>query len=603
MLSMFNLAKMVVLAVFFSSLLSSGVLSTEHDVSPEEIIDHIKYLSSDELNGREAGSAGAEKAARYISDEFKKLNLKPFGDKDSYYQEFTFKSGSEFGEDNLFQIISAQDQIELELESEYLPLDYSNNAIGNGSMVFVGYGISAPELDHDDYKDVDVQGKYVLAMRYTPDWNDKGNKFNNYAPFRKKIRMAKEKGAKGIIFFTPPGFDEEIDFKKLQMGRGIKNRGVQVFIVRRNIAMKLLNVSLEKLEQLKNDPESYEVPNVKLNLRTDLKPIKKTTSNVAGIIEGSDPVLKNEIIVIGAHYDHIGSDFAYSRSDSNNESDQIHNGADDNASGVAGLLELAEYFSDRMGSLKRSILFIAFSGEELGLLGSNYFVEHSKNTNEKIVAMINMDMIGRMSNNKLIILGADTSPQWKEIIDRSNSNTDLKVKLNETAFAPSDQLAFYLKDIPVLQFFTGLHEDYHTTNDHWEYINQDGQVEILKLVSNIVLELDCRDKRIAFNKLDDSQRTIRGFKVYLGTIPDYTSEENGVSLVGVRNGSPADAAGMISRDIIISFDGKEINDIYDYVDALNEVDAGKTTKITVLRESKKINLDIIPEMRNKQNSQ
>ena len=326
---------------------------------------------------------------------------------------------------------------------------------------------------------------------------------------------------------------------------------------------------------------------------------KKATSNVAGVFEGTDPVLKNEIIVIGAHYDHIGSDFAYSRSDSNNESDQIHNGADDNASGVAGLLELAEYFSDRMGSLKRSILFIAFSGEELGLLGSNYFVEHSKNTNEKIVAMINMDMIGRMSNNKLIILGADTSPQWKEIIDRSNSNTDLKVKLNETAFAPSDQLAFYLKDIPVLQFFTGLHEDYHTTNDHWEYINQDGQVEILKLVSNIVLELDCSDKRIAFNKLDDSQRTIRGFKVYLGTIPDYTSEENGVSLVGVRNGSPADAAGMISRDIIISFDGKEINDIYDYVDALNEVEAGETTKITVLRDSKKINLDIIPEMRDK----
>jgi len=270
---------------------------------------------------------------------------------------------------------------------------------------------------------------------------------------------------------------------------------------------------------------------------------------------------------------------------------------------VAGLLELAEYFSDKRGSLKRSILFIAFSGEELGLLGSNYFVEHSKNTYEKIVAMINMDMIGRMSNNKLIILGAGTSPQWKEIIDRSNSNTDLKVKLNETAFAPSDQFAFYLKDIPVLQFFTGLHEDYHTTNDHWEYINQDGQVEILKLVSNIVLELDCRDKRIAFNKLDDSQRTIRGFKVYLGTIPDYSSEDYGVSLVGVRNGSPADAAGMISRDIIISFDGKEINDIYDYVDALNEVDAGKATKITVLRESKKINLDIIPEMRNKQDSQ
>ena len=349
------------------------------------------------------------------------------------------------------------------------------------------------------------------------------------------------------------------------------------------------------------------------------------------MLEGSDPVLKNEYIVIGAHYDHLGRGGEGSGSLAP-RSGEIHHGADDNASGTAGMIELARIFSAQKPGLKRSLVFIGFGGEEEGLLGSNYYVNHPLVPLATTVAMINMDMIGRMRDRKLSIGGVGTAQEWREIVKQANAaqsmtvaansgspapkgvpivvsangrpimtvdpNGTFELTLNEDGYGPSDHSSFYTKQIPVLFFFTGAHNDYHKPSDTFDKINYNDEARILSLVARIVRDVDGAAKRLSFTtaKSDQTPRT-GGFRVYLGTIPNYADSNNGLLLDGVRDDSPAAKAGLKAGDRIVKIGTREIKNVYDYTYALGEMKAGQEYVVEVMRGSEKLTLKVTPIQR------
>ena len=570
-------------------------------ISPEEIISHIRYLASDDLKGRMSGTAEADTAAKYISSQFKNAGLKPLGEHDSYFQEFSFTKGVELGTENSLEIISDKTKTVFESGKDFNTLSFSSSGEVDGELVFAGYGISAPELEYDDYQGLDVKDKVVLVLRYTPEGYDAQSPFYDFAALRYKAMNAREKGANAIIFVTPYSQDEEEDFTSIGIDYSYSDSGIQSLIIKRDKAEEILlstGKNLKKLEQSLSNKEnsSIEVSNVRAKIKTQLTEEQGQSANVIGLIEGSDPVLKGEFIVIGAHYDHIGLGKRNSRSD-NKTANIIHNGADDNASGVAGLIELAEFFSWRKKSLKRSLVFIAFSAEELGLIGASYYVDNPKAPLDKTIAMLNMDMIGRLEEDKLTVFGVGSSPEWEGLISDSNSDYNFKISLNNSGFAPSDQSVFFAKKIPVLHFFTGLHDDYHTPGDDWEKINSKGQQKVLALMSELILNLNSQGDKVAFSNVEEPKKESSKFNVYLGTIPDYSNQIKGVKLMGVREGSPAQKAGLLDDDTIVQFNGVSIKNIYDYVYALSDSKPGIPTSLVVLRNYKSLSLIIVPEPR------
>jgi aminopeptidase YwaD len=373
-------------------------------------------------------------------------------------------------------------------------------------------------------------------------------------------------------------------------------------------------------------------PSAKLSLSTDLIRREVPASNVVGILDGSDPVLKNEVIVVGAHYDHLGRGGEGSLAPKEGD---IHHGADDNASGTAGLLELARIFSQQHPRPRRTIVFIAFSGEEEGLLGSNYYVNHPIVPLANTVAMINMDMIGRMKDNKLIVGGVGSAQGWRDLVARSNVEASFKptsesnppdtivhgngtpviaangeligsttprqafaLTLSEDGYGPSDHSSFYAKQIPVFFFWTGTHEDYHKPSDTADKINYEDESRILNLVSRVVLDIDSNDKRpvYAVAKSESTGRST-GFRVYLGTIPNYADSSDGLLLDGVREDSPAARAGIKAGDRIVKLAGRDVHNVYDYTYALGEMKAGQEYEVELLRGGERLKLKLTPAAR------
>ncbi|MBC7933470.1 MAG: M20/M25/M40 family metallo-hydrolase, partial [Rubrivivax sp.] len=357
--------------------------------------------------------------------------------------------------------------------------------------------------------------------------------------------------------------------------------------------------------------------------------------NVVGILEGSDPGLKSEAIVIGAHYDHLGHGGAGSLAQKEGE---VHHGADDNASGVAGMLELARLITTQRPRPRRTLVFIAFSGEEEGLLGSNYYVNHPVVPLTNTVAMINMDMIGRMKGKHLIVGGIGTAPEWRSMIEsanllqgmtvtaavgssRNNSppsagmpivvaangqpvvssdpGKQFQLTLNEDGFGPSDHSSFYAKQVPVLFFWTGTHEDYHKPSDTADKINYEDEARILGLIGRIVQSIDSSDKRPTYTlarKTEPAGRST-GFRVYLGTIPNYADTNDGLLLDGVRDDSPAAKAGLKAGDRIVKLAGRDVRNVYDYTYALGEMKAGQEYEVEILRGTERLRLKLTPAAR------
>lgn len=574
------------------------------EITKEEIYQHIKYLSSDELEGRFPGTKGDSLSISYVAGEFKKYKLKPYGEK-GYFQPFEMVTQMKLSDVNEFQINSNGSVSQYEVEKDFTPLGFSSSGIIEGELVFAGYGITAPEQIYDDYKDnagndIDINGKILVMMRYSPGGSDAhNNPFEKYEPSRFKSIKAKERNAAGIIIVSGPNSGDD-QLMNLAYDKAMQDAGIPVINCRREIIeniFKSKNLDLSKIQKKidsSKTPNSFPVEDVTVKMKVNISPVKVVTANVIGMLEGNDPVLKNEAVVIGAHRDHLGYGEYGSLYRGNDK--QIHNGADDNASGTAGLLELAQKFSSNKKNLKRSIMFISFGAEEAGLLGSAYFTKSKIFEKLNIDAMINMDMIGRMSQNKLIIYGTGTSSIWNSLLDSLNSPYGFVITKTPDGFGPSDHSSFYAKNIPVLHFFSGTHADYHSPSDDYQKINAGGEAKIVKMIYDIAMFLDLKNVKPDFMKVastDTTKRSMGSIKVYVGTIPDYSATVEGMKLAGVKEGSPAEKGGLKAEDIIIKFGDKDVKNIYDYMYAMGEYKPGDEAEIMVLRNNEKVTLKVV----------
>lgn len=632
--------------------------------SIERLRAHVEYLASEKLEGRRTGSSGANLAAEYIAREFERNGLRRSAGRDlpgmsrleaesprRFMQEFPYIAGVELGKNNLLTS-SFFDSRAWRLGEDWLPLGLSSNGKADAPAVFAGYGITAPELKYDDYADAKVRGSIALVFAGSPDGDNPHGQFVRFEDVRWKAVAARNAGAKALMVIARASSFKDDPLAKIRHDHGSGDAGLPVVVISRDVAARILGLesadALGKAERtiatwvLGGGPAanckapcgathnfSFQINHaLALNLTTDVVRREVKAANVIGILDGSDPILKNETIVIGAHYDHLGRGGEGSLAQREGE---IHYGADDNASGVAGLLELARIFSAQRP--RRTIVFIAFSGEEEGLLGSNYYVNHPIVPLANTVAMINMDMIGRMKDNKLIVGGVGTAPEWRSMIEAENfvqgttvaanvgttpqpkgfpmvvsangraivtsdAAKQFQLTLNEDGFGPSDHSSFYAKQIPVLFFWTGTHEDYHKPSDTADKINYVDEMRIVGLAASIVRELDTNDKRPVYSVAkSESTGRATGFRVSLGTIPNYADSTDGLLLDGVRDDSPAAKAGIKPGDKIVKLAGRDIRNVYDYTSALGEMKAEQEYEVELMRGAERIKLKITPAAR------
>ena len=569
-------------------------------VSEERIRKHVEFLASDKLEGRRAGTPAEAEAAKYIAKEFRSYGLEPAA-KD-FLQPFTFVAGVKLGAQNSFQIKTASGARPLKIGEEFMPLAFSTSAPAAGPVVFAGFGISAPEHQYDNYADIDAAGKVLLILRGSPDGDNPHGRFAEHtAPgieIQRKTLKAREKGARGVVFIS-----DEQDFKqdrlsKLRHDLNFLSAGIPAVIINRQAAESLLasaNTSLAELEKrAKQSAAPLALRDASIEFKTDVVQVNGNSSNVVGLLKGSDSRMASEYIVIGAHYDHLGLGGAGSLAA--RPEGEIHHGADDNASGTSAMLELARVLATDRARLKRSVLFIAFGAEEEGLLGSAAYTKNPVAPLASTVAMINMDMVGRLRNT-LSIGGVGTSPAWKPLIEKLNSER-FNLALGQDGFGPSDHQSFYVRDIPVLFFFTGTHDDYHKPSDTADKINAEGIRKIAELVSEIATTVATEPERIAFTRVKvESRPTGRGFRVYLGTVPNYSDQTDGMKLDGVRPGSPAERAGLKAGDLIVKLGGVPIKNVYDYTYALGELKAGEEIDVQIRRDGREMTLKLTPDKR------
>ena len=598
----------LIAAVLLATIFVVSAQQQDREPSASRLQQHVSYLASDALDGRRTGTAGANDAARYIAGEFARMNLRPLSGGGSrrpsqlmasYLQKFPYVAGIELGQQN--QLIATRNgvQIPFDLRKEWMPLGFSANAaVESVPAVFVGYGITAADLNHNDYSSNEkVAGKVVIALTGTPDGDNPHGRFARYEGVRWKAIAAKNAGAKALLIVA-----REQDFTQEGLARlrhdNSGDAGIPVVVISRPAMEKLLETKLvsdiEQAAKSKGDAAHAPV-GWSLSVTTNIVRKEVPAYNVIGVLEGSDPVLKKENVVIGAHYDHLGRGGEGSGSLAP-RSGEIHHGADDNASGTAGLIELARVFSAQRPRLKRTVIFIAFGGEEEGLLGSSYYVNNPLTPLTNTVAMINMDMIGRMKDSKLTIGGVGTAKEWRDIIGQKN---DLVLQLNEDGFGPSDHSSFYGKQVPVLFFFTGTHTDYHKPSDTFDKINYTDEARILSLVARIVRDVDGAAQRLTYmTARSDAPPRTGGFRVYLGTIPNYGEGTGGLLIDGVREGSPAEKAGIKAGDRIVKIGEREVKNVYDYTFALGEMKAGQEYVFEVTRGTEKLSLKVTPTTRN-----
>jgi hypothetical protein len=572
----------------------------------EQIHADIRYLASKELEGRGSGTPGGRKAAAFIAERFRKVGLAPLGSGGTHFQPFRFTAGVKLGQNNALTLSGSararRTVSRLGVRKSFMPLAFTRDGTFSGPLVFVGYGISAPPIHYDDYAGVNVRGKIVVALRQSPEGDDVKSKFAPFAPLRSKAMTAREKGAVGILFVTGPLTDTGEDLGVFRYDASFSDSGIGAAVVRRAAIETLLRPMRRSLSDLQlkiahNGPHSFSISGSQATLATDVQREERETANVLGLLPGSDPALRDEVVVIGAHYDHLG--YGGEGSLARSHAPQIHYGADDNASGTSGVMSLAAYFAAQPIHPARSLLFACFSGEELGLLGSSFYVKHPPIPLARTVAMVNMDMIGRLRGDALTVIGAGTSPVWDGLLKAADAPVGLKLLPSASGFGASDQTSFYAKDIPVLFFFTGVHPDYHTPTDTWDKINAPGEAKVLEVVAGAIKRIADRAERPRFVRADTGgpQMASASFNVYLGTIPDYSATAEGVTLTGVREGSPAEKAGIRGGDIIVRFGGKAIKNIYDYTYALRDSRAGVPVDVTVRRGSQTRVLRVVPARR------
>ena len=574
-------------------LLSLTNLSAQKKLSADITINDLKtqlyYLASDSLGGRFPGTKGDQLAAKYIATSFKNAGLSLYNK--TGFQNFDVLTRQELGKKNTLTIDGAK----MKLKSDFAPFPFSGNGKAEGEAIFAGYGfdIKNDTFQWNDYAGLDVKGKIVLLLRGMPESLKYESLFDSYSDEIVKAINARDKGASAVIFVSGSKYDPTEKFPQMNLRES--SAGIPVFQVKRDVANKMLasgGINTEAYEnKIKGDFKPLSVAlKSKISLNSEIVKIKATTHNVVGYVFAGDTSKVKSYIVIGAHYDHLGMG-GMGSSSRIQDTVAVHNGADDNASGVTVLLELAAKFQQEREKLKHNLVFVAFSAEEMGILGSKYFTEHAPVPVKAIKAMINLDMVGRLKEDTLLqVNGTGTSEEAVDLINKINGNYKFNLRMAPEGYGPSDHAAFYGKNIPVFFITTGAHTDYHTPMDDREKINFAGMEKVANFTGELLSELAFSGPMLTFQEAGPQQGTgsSRRFRVTFGIMPDVNGTvENGLLVEFVTKGKPAYNGGMQKGDIITSVDGKPVKNIQDYMVRLSQVKAGQSVNVEVLRNNKK----------------
>jgi Tol biopolymer transport system component len=591
------------------------------EITAADLRTHITTLASDAFEGRLTGTPGEQKATQYVASHFRAFGLVPAGENGSYFQPFNFTAGVNVGDHNA---LTAGDHA-YTINKDWRPLAFSKTGeFAAAPIAFAGYGFVAPKSDevdeYDSYVHADVKGKWVMVLRYVPEGIDAKQRqtLARYGSLRHKAMIARDHGAAGLIVVSGPNSKVKDQLVPLAFDAALAGTGIPAVSVTDNVAAAWLKSAGKDLKQLHDTLDkgdlvmAFDIPGVKLSASIDLKQDKRTGRNVIGRLQAGDKPA-DDVVVVGAHVDHLGRGSHAGGGSSlarKGEEDKIHYGADDNASGTAAMMEIAQYLADLKAkgklAMKHDVLFCAWSGEELGLLGSSNFVKHfshdkdeSKSLRPPIVAYLNMDMVGRL-RDKLTLQGMGTSSAWAKLVEQANAPVGLAINAQHEAYLPTDSTSFYFRGVPILNAFTGAHAEYHTPRDTPDTINYEGAQKVAKFMALVTRALAIRDGEPDYIAIKPPKQGERrgGLRAYLGTIPDYAQTDvKGVKLSGVAKDGPADKAGVRGGDVITELAGKKIENIYDYTYAIEALKIDQPTKIVIQRGDETKTLEVTPKSR------
>jgi hypothetical protein len=562
----------------------------------QRVATDVDYLASPKLAGRGTGEEGGKLAADYVAKRFTELGLEPFGDGDGKTKAFTQRFSARVGakvEPPTLAIARGKKSASTGF-ADIVTADGSQSGEAKGLAVLVGHGITASAVGWDDYGGAEIAGKVAVLLDGAPKPEKSPDALRDFRSIRYKIRTAREHKAQGVIIVAAA---EELPI----LPSDASSMGIPAVVIKRSAARALfpeVRWDDPELAAPKSAGKPKDLRGAAVTLTTKIEPTFSDAWNVVARLparEGSKTA--NETVVIGAHYDHLGQGgTSASRAPG---ARAVHPGADDNASGTALLLEVARRFSKLPERPLRSVVFIAFGAEELGAIGSRYWVEHPPVPIGQVVAMVNADMVGRLRDNKLVVDGVATAAGWPDLLKAANQGLALDLKLGGEGFGASDHASFTAARVPVAFFFTGVHDDYHLPSDTADKIDAPGINVIATLAARVTHELATRPERLAFvdapadpHKGGSGSRG--GFRVSLGTIPDYAWQGKGVKLTGVRPDAPAQRAGLQGGDVIVKLGTHDIANVHDYTFALGDLEPGRKTTVEVERDGKRVALEIIP---------
>lgn len=557
----------------------SAAAAAGGDEDAERVRSWVEWLAADERQGRGVGTVGLVEAENWLAQRFAELGLEPAG-AIGYFDPFEVPVQIEVGESTALTLGDAEVS-----EDGYVVAAFSSSGDVRAEIVPVGYGISAEDLTHDDYEGVEVTGKIVAVRRFVPPGArfDDADHERRYGDLRYKAFNAREHGAAGVLIVDLPELaaGEEMPDEAVLPSLKVDaegDAGLPVLVLRREAGRRLFE---------------SETP-VFAHLVTEVRVETANARNVVGRISaGADDAMGGAVLV-GAHFDHLGLGGSGSLEP---DAEAPHNGADDNASGTAGLLEIARELTARRDELRRDVWIAAFSGEESGLVGSTTFTREPTGglDMDELVAMVNLDMVGRLRDNRLSVLGGDSAKEWTELVPLLCEGSGLECQLGGDGYGPSDQTPFYAAGVPVLHFFTGTHDDYHRTTDDADKVDAAGIDRIAGVVADLMVAVGRRDQGLTYVQAEApaSGGDMRTFGASLGTIPDYVGDDRaGVLLAGARPGSAADKAGIRRGDLLVELGGRELRNIYDFVYVLRSAKPGDTTTAVVVREGERLELEI-----------
>lgn len=577
-------------------------------VDPRAYLEHVKFLASEDLAGRGNGSPGLDAAAEYIAKQFGAAGLEPSGDDGTFFQRFDMITGLSLQPGNAVTLHAGRSSIKFEIGRDYQLVSTSSDQSAPSQalpVVFAGYGISAPSLHYDDYAGIDASGKAVLIFTHEPQENDQRSPFDGqsntmHAAMMRKVEVARARGARALLVIDDPLHRPALDsYRRWLREPQAEEYGLPVFYLSRDRVQRALGTRLNLnvvSDEIDRDltPKSRPLGDLTVNAVDRTVKIRRAVRNVIGSVRGSDPVLRAEAVIVGAHYDHLGRSGRFSMSQGG--TGQIHYGADDNASGTAAVIEMAKAAAATPRDFRRSVIFMAFAGEEHGLLGSSHYVNHPSVPLSQTIAMINLDMVGRTSG-RILVDGLANAPAIDEDLKAAESSSSLSMKAlrGGPGAGASDDATFLLRRIPSINFFSGFHSDYHRPSDTWEKIDAAGGAAVADLALALARQLANRATRPPFvetvqpdHQSSGSVGAVSGYGPYFGSVPDFASEGEGVKFAEVRAGSPAAKAGFRGGDVMVSFGGAAIKTLYDFTFALREKKPGDKVDVTVLREGKPV---------------